>query len=197
MSRVDPTSGPAAADAPSLAEVHASLTGPGAPFEIAEARIRGVRTRIWKNEPPSPAPGQGSQTAQLVSVPFFHATGCHTVLVGATAAPDLVRRIRQAFPAVSPGNGYGLTETSSITTFNIGADYVARPDSVGVPVPVCELRVVDDKGFVTVVDRAKDMLIRGGENVYCVEVESVLYDHPEVMDAAAASPCRATRTARS
>ncbi len=43
---------------------------------------------------------------------------------------------------------------------------------------------MDDEGFVYIVDRAKDMLIRGGENIYCVEVESVLYDHPEVMDAA-------------
>jgi len=33
------------------------------------------------------------------------------------------------------------------------------------------------------VDRAKDMLIRGGENIYCIEVESALYDHPAVMDA--------------
>jgi len=153
---------------------------------------------------------------------------------GAPAAPELVRRIEEAFPAVAPGNGYGLTETSSVTTFNAGADYVRKPDSVGLPVPVCELRVVDpegrelpagevgelwikgpnvvkgywnkpeataetftdgwlhsgdlarldDEGFVSIVDRAKDMLIRGGENVYCVEVESVLYDHPDVMDAA-------------
>jgi long-chain acyl-CoA synthetase len=47
-----------------------------------------------------------------------------------------------------------------------------------------DLARVDDEGFVFIVDRAKDMLIRGGENVYCVEVESVLYDHPDVMDAA-------------
>ena len=33
-------------------------------------------------------------------------------------------------------------------------------------------------------DRAKDMLIRGGENIYCIQVESVLYEHPAVMDAA-------------
>ena len=38
--------------------------------------------------------------------------------------------------------------------------------------------------FVYIVDRAKDMLIRGGENIYCVEVENALYDHPAVMDAA-------------
>jgi long-chain acyl-CoA synthetase len=33
-------------------------------------------------------------------------------------------------------------------------------------------------------DRAKDMLIRGGENIYCIEVESALYYHPAIMDAA-------------
>jgi long-chain acyl-CoA synthetase len=43
---------------------------------------------------------------------------------------------------------------------------------------------IDDEGFVYILDRAKDMLIRGGENVYCVEVEDVLYSHPAVMDAA-------------
>jgi long-chain acyl-CoA synthetase len=43
---------------------------------------------------------------------------------------------------------------------------------------------IDDEGFVYVLDRAKDMLIRGGENIYCVEVENVLYQHPDVMDAA-------------
>ena len=125
-------------------------------------------------------------------------------------------------------------ETTSITTYNGGADYVRRPDSVGAPIPVCEVKAVDaegkelppgqvgelwikgpnvvkrywnkpeasaetfsdgwlhsgdlgridDEGFVFIVDRAKDMVIRGGENVYCVEVESVLYDHPAVMDAA-------------
>ncbi|MDJ0460562.1 class I adenylate-forming enzyme family protein [Streptomyces sp. H27-C3] len=39
-------------------------------------------------------------------------------------------------------------------------------------------------GYVSVVDRIKDMVIRGGENVYCVEVEAVLHDHPDVLDAA-------------
>jgi len=236
------------------------------------------------------------QNAQLISVPFFHATGCHSILAantlfggklvmmykwepnlaleliereritsfggvpamvwqvleaptfarrdlssvtgigygGAPAAPELLRRIKEEFPAVTPGNGYGLTETSSITTFNSGQDYVRKPDSVGQAVPVCEVKVVDtddnelpvgevgellikgpnvvkgywnkaeataetfcdgwlrsgdlgridEEGFVYIVDRAKDMVIRGGENVYCVEVESVLYDHPDVTDAA-------------
>jgi long-chain acyl-CoA synthetase len=47
-----------------------------------------------------------------------------------------------------------------------------------------DLARIDEEGFVYLVDRAKDMLIRGGENVYCIEVESALYDHPAVMDAA-------------
>ena len=47
-----------------------------------------------------------------------------------------------------------------------------------------DLARLDDEGFMFIVDRAKDMLIRGGENIYCVEVENVLYDHPDVMDAA-------------
>jgi long-chain acyl-CoA synthetase len=47
-----------------------------------------------------------------------------------------------------------------------------------------DLARLDDEGFCFIIDRAKDMLIRGGENIYCVEVENVLYDHPAVMDAA-------------
>jgi long-chain acyl-CoA synthetase len=47
-----------------------------------------------------------------------------------------------------------------------------------------DLARLDEEGFCTIVDRAKDMLIRGGENIYCVEVENVLYEHPAVVDAA-------------
>jgi long-chain acyl-CoA synthetase len=47
-----------------------------------------------------------------------------------------------------------------------------------------DLARIDEEGFLFIIDRAKDMLIRGGENIYCVEVENVLYDHPDVMDAA-------------
>jgi long-chain acyl-CoA synthetase len=244
-----------------------------------------------------PAPGQGTQRAQLLSVPFFHATGCHSTLVpnlaggnkivlmyrwnaeraleliererimsfggvpamvwqvlespdfakrdtssvqnigygGAPAPPELLKRIRDAFgDVVTAGNGYGLTETSSLAVGNGGADYVRKPDSVGRPSPVNDLMVVDeageevatggqgevwikgpnvvkgywnkpeataasftdgwlhsgdvgkldDEGFLYIVDRAKDMVIRGGENVYSVEIENVLYEHPAVSEAA-------------
>ncbi|WP_072802850.1 fatty-acid--CoA ligase FadD5 [Rhodococcoides yunnanense] len=42
----------------------------------------------------------------------------------------------------------------------------------------------DDEGFVFVVDRKKDMIISGGENIYCAEVENVLYSHPRILEAA-------------
>ncbi len=161
---------------------------------------------------------------------------------GAPAPPDLVRRIREKFPTGQPGNGYGLTETSAGVCFNIGPDYVARPDSCGPIVPVCEAAVVpegfagpepdpnrpqgpdvvgelwikgpsvvsgywnkpeataesftrgwlhtgdvariDEEGYVYIVDRAKDMIIRGGENVYSVIVEAALHEHPAVADCA-------------
>ena len=161
---------------------------------------------------------------------------------GAPAPPDLVKRIRAAFPGGQPGNGYGLTETSAAVCLNGGPDYVAKPDSCGPAVPVVEIAIVpeefvgeeppqnrptgptvigelwvkgpnvvrgywnkpeatasaftkgwlhtgdiariDDDGFVFIVDRAKDMIIRGGENVYSVIVEAAIFEHPDVADCA-------------
>jgi long-chain acyl-CoA synthetase len=47
-----------------------------------------------------------------------------------------------------------------------------------------DLGRIDDDGFVYVEDRAKDMVLRGGENVYCAEVEAAIYEHPAVHEAA-------------
>jgi long-chain acyl-CoA synthetase len=265
-------------------------------FLNARATLRGT------NGPPEGA--NADRNAYLLSVPLFHATGCHSILVansaagnklvmmhhwnperaleliererittfggvpamamqvidspafatrdtssvrsvaygGAPAPPDLVRRIKEHFPVGAPSNGYGLTETSSVTTMNVGDDYVRKPDSVGPAVPVCDVAVVpdgfegdeptadlprgpavvgelwikgpnvvrgywnkpeatadsftagwlhsgdiariDEEGFIHIVDRAKDMVIRGGENVYSVEVEAALFEHPSVADCA-------------
>ena len=259
-------------------------------------------TSVLADEPADPS--ARVQPAMLLSVPLFHATGCHSIMVtntaaggkivimhhfdperaleliereqigtfggvpamvmqvldspnfskydtssvrgvsygGAPAPPDLVRRIREAWPVGQPSNGYGLTETSSVTSMNAGGDYVAKPDSVGPPVPVCDVAVLpedydkdepdgtvprgpdvrgelwikgpnvvrgywhrpeetaktfskgwlhtgdvaqlDDDNFIYIVDRAKDMIIRGGENVYSVQVEAALFEHPAVADVA-------------
>ncbi len=48
-----------------------------------------------------------------------------------------------------------------------------------------DLGYMDEDGYVFLVDRSKDMIVSGGENVYCTEVEEVLYQHPAVLEAAA------------
>ncbi len=155
---------------------------------------------------------------------------------GAPASPALLQRIGEAFPNVRERvvQGYGLTETSAISTLNIGPDYLDKPSSVGIAAPTVELRVagpdgeplppggvgeiwirgsnvipgywnrpevnaesftdgflhtgdigyLDEEGFLYITDRAKDVVIRGGENVYCTEVEAVLEHHPAVVEAA-------------
>ncbi|HXV00804.1 MAG TPA: class I adenylate-forming enzyme family protein [Caulobacteraceae bacterium] len=257
----------------------------------------GARAFLRRGEAPPVADPAAPQRAMLLSVPFFHATGCFAILNpslvsgakvvmmrrwdpvrafelierervnlaggvptiawqliehplranydlsslesvsygGAPSAPELVRKIRETFPNSAPGNGWGMTETSATATSHGAEDYEHRPDSCGPPVPVTDLKIMsvegdrelaagelgelwcrgpqvvreywnkpeataqtfidgwvktgdlarlDAEGFCFIIDRAKDMLIRGGENIYCIEVENVLYDHPAVMDAA-------------
>ena len=45
-----------------------------------------------------------------------------------------------------------------------------------------DLGVMDDDGYVNIVGRIKDMVIRGGENVYPREIEEFLYTHPDIVD---------------
>src|SRR3546814_14000334 len=47
-----------------------------------------------------------------------------------------------------------------------------------------DLARIDTEGFLFIVDRAKDMVLRGGENIYSSEVENVLYEHPAITDCA-------------
>jgi long-chain acyl-CoA synthetase len=47
-----------------------------------------------------------------------------------------------------------------------------------------DLAMLDEEGFCILLDREQDMLIRGGENIYCVEVENILIQHPAIADAA-------------
>lgn len=47
-----------------------------------------------------------------------------------------------------------------------------------------DIGVLDEDGFLYIVDRAKDIVIRGGENISCLEVEAAIYQHPDVLEAA-------------
>ena len=129
--------------------------------------------------------------------------------------------------------GYGLSETSPVASFN-HLDREPKPGSIGIPIWGVEMRVVDsegrevpngelgeivirghnvmkgyykrpeatadairngwfysgdiayrdDDGFFFIKDRVKDMIIRGGFNVYPREIEEVLYGHPAIAEAA-------------
>jgi long-chain acyl-CoA synthetase len=157
-----------------------------------------------------------------------------TTYGGAPAPPELIRQMKEKFPQSRLGNGYGLTETSSLVSFLTEEYILTKPGSIGPAIPTAEIRVVDphgkdvpaggpgeifirspnvvqgywenpqatkdaivdgwlhtgdvgrldEEGFLYIVDRMKDMIIRGGENVYCVEVENTLYAHPKVLEAA-------------
>lgn len=71
-------------------------------------------------------------------------------------------------------------------TPTLGRGYWNRPEEPFFVAPgwfaTGDLVTVDDEGFVRIVDRIKDVVLRGGENVYCAEVEGVLATHPDVVD---------------
>lgn len=72
---------------------------------------------------------------------------------------------------------------------NLISGYWNRPEATAETIVDGWLRTgdigrIDDEGYVYVVDRAKDMVLRGGENVYCAEVEAAIYTHPAVHEAA-------------
>ena len=176
---------------------------------------------------------------QLLESPNFESTDTSSVRAigygGAPAPPELVRRIEEMFPGRMPSNGWGMTETSSTASSNNGVDYIAKPESCGPALPICDVRIVDennndvplgepgelwvrgpnvvkgywnkpeataesfvdggwlrtgdiakldDEEFIFITDRAKDMIIRGGENIYSSEVEAALFEHPAVTDVA-------------
>jgi long-chain acyl-CoA synthetase len=151
---------------------------------------------------------------------------------GAALPVEVLRGFEDAFGCVIL-EGYGLSETSPVASFN-HPDRQRKPGSIGTPIQGVELRLVgslgedvpggevgeiairghnlmrgywgreeatreaipdgwfrsgdlarqDDDGYFFIVDRKKDLIIRGGYNVYPREVEEVLYEHPAVAEAA-------------
>jgi long-chain acyl-CoA synthetase len=151
---------------------------------------------------------------------------------GAALPVEVLRGFEAAFGCVIL-EGYGLSETSPVASFN-HPDRVRKPGSIGTPIRGVEMRVVDDAGrdvapgevgeiairganlmkgywqrpeataeavpdgwfrtgdlgrqdddgYFAIVDRKKELIIRGGFNVYPREIEEVLYEHPDVAEAA-------------
>lgn len=209
------------------------LVIPQGRFEPAKALqlIQDERVTIWATVP--------TMVWRVCEYPHRHDYDTSSVTAvafgGSPSAEELQRMVRETFPNVrSTSNAYGLTETSSVATVISGPDAVAKPRSVGPPVPVVDLRIVDatgrevppggtgevcikgpivmpgywnkpeataeilrdgwlhsgdighldEDGYLYITDRAKDVIIRGGENVYCVEIEQRLVQHPQIADAA-------------
>jgi long-chain acyl-CoA synthetase len=153
---------------------------------------------------------------------------------GGSAMPEeVMRAFEKAFDCIVL-EGYGLSETSPVASFN-HPDKERKPGSIGTPIEGVEMKVVDDAGadvpegevgeivirghnimkgywnrpeateesidsdgwfksgdmakvdsdgYFFIVDRKKDLIIRGGYNVYPREIEEVLYEHPSVQEAA-------------
>jgi long-chain acyl-CoA synthetase len=164
----------------------------------------------------------------------FDASSLRICASGGAALPVEVLRGFEAAFGCKVLEGYGLSETSPVASFN-PPDRERRPGSIGMPVAGVEMRVVDDErkpvasgevgeiairghnvmkgywnrpdataeaidaegwfysgdmarvdedGYYFIVDRKKDLIIRGGYNVYPREVEEILYEHPAVLEAA-------------
>ncbi|MEZ5184492.1 MAG: long-chain fatty acid--CoA ligase [Candidatus Nanopelagicales bacterium] len=151
---------------------------------------------------------------------------------GASLPVEVLKGFEAAF-GVALLEGYGLSETSPVASFN-HPDKQQKAGSIGTPIRDVEMRLIDsdwndvpegeigeiaikgpnvmkgywnrpdataeaikddwfrtgdlarrdEDGYYFIVDRAKDMIIRGGYNVYPREVEEVLYEHPAVAEAA-------------
>ena len=152
---------------------------------------------------------------------------------GAAMPVEVLRQFEDAFDCIVL-EGYGLSETSPVASFN-HPGRERKPGSIGTPIRGVEMRVVDasgaevpqgevgeiairghnimkgylnrpeataeavsddgwfrtgdigrvdEDGYYYIVDRKKDLIIRGGYNIYPREIEEVLYEHPEVAEAA-------------
>ncbi|MGA8978528.1 MAG: long-chain fatty acid--CoA ligase [Pedococcus sp.] len=87
---------------------------------------------------------------------------------------------------VPAGDGVGEI---AIRGDNVMKGYWDNPEATAEAIPdgwfrTGDLATMDDEGYFTIVDRKKDMILRGGMNVYPREVEEVLYTHPDVLEAA-------------
>ena len=172
----------------------------------------------------------------LASVPEAHPDAVARLRIcssgGAALPGEVLRAFEEKFGAKIL-EGYGLSETSPVASFN--RVEMAKVGSIGTPIPGVEFRVVgedgtdvpvgepgeiwirghnvmkgywnrpeataeaidadgwfksgdigtvDDEGFYYIVDRKKELIIRGGFNVYPREIEEVLYEHPAIREAA-------------
>ena len=102
--------------------------------------------------------------------------------------PTFDAELRDEDGAVVPSGGEGRG-VLWVRGSGVIKGYLNRPEATAEAIQdgwfnTGDIAQVDADGFVYIVDRAKDMVLRGGENVYCSEVETAIYQHPDVVEAA-------------
>lgn len=113
----------------------------------------------------------------------YDVSSLRSCISGGSAMPvEVLREFEETFGCVVL-EGYGLSETSPVASFN-HPHAERKAGSVGTPVDGMELRLVDDDGYYFIVDRKKELIIRGGYNVYPREIEEALYEHSAVAEVA-------------
>jgi len=92
-------------------------------------------------------------------------SGLRLALYGGAPMPAAqLARMQQAMPQAVFGNGYGLTETCSMVTFIGGAEALKHPASVGRPLPITNLRIVDAiTGADVIPGQTGEVVVRGGQ----------------------------------
>ncbi|MBA3592354.1 MAG: AMP-binding protein [Polaromonas sp.] len=133
---------------------------------------------------PTPRPVQNLQRA-IENYPITWITGVNTLfnglmneewfsafppkhlkaaIAGGTALHGAVAARWQGMTGTRVAEGYGLTETSPVITFNPMTG-TARPDSIGIPVPGCEVRLVADDGSPAPVGQPGELAVRGPQTM--------------------------------
>ncbi|THH19787.1 hypothetical protein EW146_g1465 [Bondarzewia mesenterica] len=124
-------------------------------FDVFQHVQSDMSLRLIRNEKISIAGGLPSRSvpSMVADLSDSSAVGCplESLLFGGAAAPEqLARRAHKAFPTASMSQGYGLTETNSMSVGFAGEDYYARPTSVGLAMPVNDILIVKDDKVVPV-----------------------------------------------
>jgi len=135
------------------------------------------------------APGNGyglTETSGAAIANFGAAYVANPESVGKPISPVIELRIADPLGAALPAGEVGEIWLKGPT---VVAGYFGLPEATAAAFTdgwfhTGDLGRLDDDGNLYVVDRLKDVVIRGGENVYAAEVEAALYEHPDITEAA-------------
>jgi len=128
-----------------------------------------------------------TETASMIT--FLHPDRA-TDKLGSSGTPPILTEIKLIDADGAPVTEAGATGEICVRGANVMAGYWNQPEATAASFTPDgwfrsgDVGYRDAEGFLYVCDRIKDMVISGGENIYPAEVESVLYDHPDVAEVA-------------